>query len=150
MRDPDYYSERGQRFRESGPGRAWDAHINALSESTQAWELELEGTMWNLACAMLDDFGDNGFPPDSEFRDYGSCFMWAGKAGLWPHGNILMAYTPLADRRYRGAVLDACGPFGEKMHIPLRQTMEKLVQGMPASSYNPNLGELMRELIGRE
>ena len=145
--DPDYYTERGQRFRESDVGQEWDRHINGLSTATQQWELQLEGTMWNLFCAMLDDFADNGFPPDCEFRDYGTCFMWAGKSGLWPHGNHLMAYSPLSDKRYHDAILAACGKYGEAMHIQLRETMEGLIRGNPASSYNPDLGEIAREIM---
>ena len=142
-----YYTARQQRFRESPEGQAWDRYINGLSTDTQQWELQLEGTLWNLFCAMLDDFADNGFPPDSEFRDYGTCFMWAGKSGLWPHGTHLMGFSPIEDPRYREAILDSCGKYGETLDILLRETMEKLIKGFPASSYNPNLGELARQLI---
>ena len=147
-RNPNlYYTARQQKFRESAEGQAWDRYINALSTDTQQWELQLEGTMWNLFCAMLDDFADNGFPPDSEFRDYGTCFMWAGKSGLWPHGNHLMAYSPIADIRYHAPILDSCGNYGGKLDILLRDTMDGLIHGKPASYYNPNLGEIARQLI---
>ena len=142
-RDPNYYTARGQRFREHPAGREWDAHMNGLDDD---WALQVEATAWNLFCYMLDDCAAGGRErmDGTGYPAYATYFHWLGKVGCLPY---MAGFCPIDDTRYRDKFEPEARALGEKLDIALWETCEGLMAGKPASTYNPSIGWVAREII---